>query len=110
MGKLVGKMGKTCEKDEFSTRGWMWGKISTKICTRFARGFTRSFAQVFHRMGKNREILAIDGLLNFLYLVTESKVKFEVVFDFLDAVHYGGMVRDADSGGNFGGTHGEFFR
>ena len=51
VGKLVGKMGKVGGKGEFCTGGVGAKEICTGICTRFTRGFSRRFAQVFHRNG-----------------------------------------------------------
>lgn len=47
--------------------------------------------------------------LDFFDLVAESKINFEVGFNFIDTMHYGSVIFDANFGGDFGGTHGEFF-
>ena len=41
-------------------------------------------------------------------MVAKSKIEFEVLFDFFDAVHDSGVVFDADFGGDFIGTETEF--
>ena len=41
-------------------------------------------------------------------MVAKSEIELEVLFDFFDAVHDGGMVFDADFGGDFIGTETEF--
>ena len=42
-------------------------------------------------------------------MVTENKIELEVVFNFFDTMHDGGVVFDADFGGDFGGTEAELF-
>ena len=53
--------------------------------------------------------LIIDFLLNLGDLIAEDKIKTEVLVDFFDAMHDGGVVFDADFGSNFGGTEAELF-
>ena len=53
--------------------------------------------------------LVIDFLLNFGDLVAKDKVETEVLVDFLDAMHDGGVVFDANFGGDFGGAEAKFF-
>ena len=53
--------------------------------------------------------LIIDFLLNLGDLVAEDEIKAEILVDFLDTVHDGSMVFDADFGGDFGGTETELF-
>ena len=48
--------------------------------------------------------LAIDFLLNFFNLVTEGEIEFKIGFDFLDTVHDGSMVFNANFIGDFSGT------
>lgn len=54
--------------------------------------------------------LVIDFLLDFGDLVAKDKVETEVLIDFLDAVHDGGVIFDTNFGGNLGGAETEFFR
>ena len=49
--------------------------------------------------------LAIDFLLDF----AENEVELQIVFDFTNTVHDGGVVFDADLGGDFVGAEVEFF-
>ena len=53
--------------------------------------------------------LIIDFLLDFGDLVAEDEIKTEILIDFLDTMHDGGVVFDADFGGDFGGTEAELF-
>ena len=53
--------------------------------------------------------LVIDFLLDFGDLVAKDEVEAEVLVNFLDAVHDGGVIFNADFGGNFGGAETEFF-
>ena len=53
--------------------------------------------------------LVIDFLLDFGDLVAKDEIETEVLVDFLDAVHDGGVIFDADFGGNFSGAETEFF-
>ena len=46
--------------------------------------------------------LAIDFLLDFFNLITEIEIEFEVLFDFFDAMHDGGVIFDANFDGDFG--------
>ena len=54
------------------------------------------------------ESLSIESLLDFGNLVTEDEIEFKVLVDFLDAMHDGGMVFNANFDGNFGGAETEF--
>ena len=70
----------------------------------FAQNFALDLHGNLHEFLHNISTLTIDTLLNFLDLVTEVKVEFEVFFNFLNAMHDCGMVFDANFSGDFGGT------
>ena len=53
--------------------------------------------------------LVIDFLLNLGDLVAENEIKTEVLVDFLDTMHDGGVIFDADFGGDFGGAEAKLF-
>ena len=92
MEKLVGK--------------WSFTHLNTFVanCTQF---FTRKMHEYLHGDLHGFSTLTINTLLDFFDLVTQDEVKFEVFLDFFDAVHNGGVVFNADFGGDFGGTEAE---
>ena len=53
--------------------------------------------------------LVIDFLLDFGDLVAEDEVKTEVLVDFLNTMHDGGVIFDTDFGGYLGSTKSKFF-
>ena len=81
----------------------------------FTQSFTILIHRVLHRVlhGISTILvmfrLIIDFLLNLGDLVAEDEVETEVLIDFLDTMHDGSMVFDANFGGNLGGAETEFF-
>lgn len=53
--------------------------------------------------------LAINTLLYFFDLIAELEIELEIFFYFLDAVHDGGVIFDANFIGDFGGAETELF-
>ena len=68
-----------------------------------------TFWAIWVNLGAKIVELAIDFLLDFVKLFTEEEIEFEVVIDFFDAMHNGGVIFDADLGGDFVGAEVEFF-
>ena len=83
------------------------------------KNFTQSFTILIHRVlhrvlhGISTILvmfrLIIDFLLNLGDLVAEDEIETEVLVDFLDTMHDGSMVFDANFGGDFGGAEAELF-
>ena len=93
VGKMVENRGKVGGKGILYT-GFL-------ALVRFARKFTRVLQVDLHGVLHR---LSIDFLLDFFDLVAEGEVKFEVLFNFFNAVHNGGVVFNADFGGDFIGA------
>ncbi len=53
--------------------------------------------------------LVIDFTPNFFDLIAKGKIKLEVTFDFINTMHDGTVVFDANFSGDFGGTEAKFF-
>lgn len=99
VGKIVGRGGKSGGKVEFCTE-----RINKLFFEqKNTRVLRRDFSRVLHEFCT---ILAINLLLDVFYLIAQGEVEFEIGFDFFNTMHNGGVVFDADFGGNFGGAHG----
>ena len=102
----------------FNPRGkCAWGVFPQS----FTMDFRKVFRLVFHKFStsgenaKSREnnlrvimvggFLAIDLLLDFVNLIAQGEINPQVVFDFGNTMHDGGVILDANFAGDFGGTH-----
>lgn len=100
------KVGKWWENGGFTQR--------VVVSKKFAQSFTILIHGVLHEVLHGISTLfivvglVIDFLLDFGDLIAEDKIETEVLVDLLDAMHDGGVVLDADFGGDFGGTEAEF--
>ena len=54
--------------------------------------------------------LVIQKLLDFSDLIAKVEIKFEVLFNFFNAVHVGGVILDTDFASDFVSAGAEFFR
>ena len=76
---------------------------------RFAQSFALNLhvvlQRVLHVISTTWDFgLGIDFLLNLGDLVAEDEIKLEVLVDFLDAMHDGGVIFNTDFGGDLGGA------
>ena len=101
----MGKCGKLCEKDGKSTPSC----VNKLFAQSFAMDLRRNLHGVLHTISTFCSIynmLAIDFLLDFFNLVAQSEIEAKVCFDFLNAMHYSGVILNANLSGDFGGTKG----
>lgn len=102
MNNLVGNVGKVGGINILYTDfGWV-----DSFARNFAGDLHGVFQIVLHVISTiwTNFLLAIDFFLDFFDLVAQCKIELEIFFDFFDAVHDGGVIFDADFGGDFVGA------
>ena len=90
-------------------KGWvlhfLW--VGKSFARTFAVDLRKDFQMVLHTISTYiicSEGLAIDFLLDFLDLIAEGEVEFELLSNFFNAMHDGGVIFDTDFIGDFGGA------
>ena len=90
-----------------------WEYKDNRFSQKLAQDLHKVLHGVLHRFSTKMGVLmnlAIDFFLDFFDLVAKGEIKLEIIIDFLDTMHDGGMVFDTDFASDFIGAKSEFFR